>query len=427
MKYKGLSTINKKYMTIIIGIIIAVGLTYAGAWMKVASMADISLGCKQTYSPKHGLPFVWVVHVILDSQFPKMSSDCESDYEINVFTGKVKRNTEQVSDKKTTMHTFSCPIIPGFSFLYPLSKGWTLVNEGRAIDGIYENGECIIYFSWHESTKISAYISVNRLEIDGVLDIQNMKVNPHGVHYVAALQGGSWASKDPTDHDFGQSMDFYFADTGVRVTYRLSEEGSGEEPKPFDKELFFKSVVDSFVVSDLVPAKPQGEKTEPMLNSNTDPIYEIDEVKVREEKFNTFLKSLQIVKGSQINGESPSGLFTSYEAFDLNKMRYIITINGYNHQISKLPNMTEYAVDIKSGETKTVGDVSITNVWGGYKILMDKTNDSYAMLNIQVGDEILKEKQVFVSKNPFTFRGYTFLVKKVTWKGEMVTLSIYKK
>ncbi len=106
-------------MTIIIGIIFAVGLIYAGAWVRVSFISGINLGCKQTYSPKYGLPFVWVVHVIPDAKFPKLSSGCGSNYEINVLTAKtstVDSSTER--QKVITVLPYGKNIVMGIKILF---------------------------------------------------------------------------------------------------------------------------------------------------------------------------------------------------------------------------------------------------------------------------------------------------------------------
>ncbi len=192
-----------------------------------------------------GKVYVIKLNPVYESLNRRITED-DNGFQIDVS----KKSISEIQAMQTAVHPFPCPNMVGFSFTYQLSEGWNLENS-RGIERESKNNyECKVYLSWRESAKPSAYISVNRLEIDRALAIQNMKVNPHRVHYVSAVQGGSWASKDPTAHDFGQSMDFYFTDTGVRVTYRLLESEKAEGPKPFDKELFFKSVVDSFNITE---------------------------------------------------------------------------------------------------------------------------------------------------------------------------------
>lgn len=80
-------TKKTKSMTTILVIIVVIILMYVGAWIRVGLMIDINLGCKTTYFPKHGLPFVWIVTITPDSKLPKLSSGCEAtQYEVNIFS-----------------------------------------------------------------------------------------------------------------------------------------------------------------------------------------------------------------------------------------------------------------------------------------------------------------------------------------------------
>lgn len=85
---------------IVIAIIVFV---YLGAWVRVGFIAGVvDLGCKKTYTPKHGLPFVWMVTTVPDSTLPKLSSDCTaSRYEVNIFTSSLKMISSSPTIKMT--------------------------------------------------------------------------------------------------------------------------------------------------------------------------------------------------------------------------------------------------------------------------------------------------------------------------------------
>lgn len=70
-------------------------------------------------------------------------------------------------------------------------------------------------------------------------------------------------------------------------------------------------------------------------NSGQPQIYLIEDKQVTAEQFEVFLAQLKLQPETQTNGESPKGLFTSYEAADAEGQIYRITIDGPSHSIKK--------------------------------------------------------------------------------------------
>lgn len=171
-----------------------------------------------------------------------------------------------IIDYDRVSNTFSCPAMPEVSFTYQLSDEWSPGKVG--IEKTSDNTDAICKVHLFESVKsvnsIAPYIYVTNILENIVPDMAQLPVNPHGVHYAIAQQGGSWVSVDSSAHDFGKTVDFYFDGSVVRVGLELYSEAGQKGAKPLDKELFFKSVIDSFNITE--PILKVG-KTVTLLNS----------------------------------------------------------------------------------------------------------------------------------------------------------------
>lgn len=56
---------------------------------------------------------------------------------------------------------------------------------------------------------------------------------------------------------------------------------------------------------------------------------------VLDREFSEYTKSLKIIEGTQTNGESPNGMFTTYEAVDPKGEKVRVTIDGPNKEVLK--------------------------------------------------------------------------------------------
>jgi len=92
------------------------------------------------------------------------------------------------------------------------------------------------------------------------------------------------------------------------------------------------------------------------------------------------------------------------------------------------------SVELQSGETKVVGDLTITNASGGHKILMRSPHETdgdlpFAELTLKTPHVAETEVRVL---NPratepgevITFDTYTIVPEEVGWNGEFVRLKI---
>ncbi len=113
--------------------------------------------------------------------------------------------------------------------------------------------------------------------------------------------------------------------------------------------------------------------------------------------------------------------------------------NNMNDTTRKQPEKTilgiwkPQIVTIKETKTVVVGDLSITNMGGGHKILMTEDNRrggdlSFADLSFETTRKNKWITKVFNSsdtlKSPFVFDNYIITTKEVGWNADSVTLSI---
>lgn len=82
---------------------------------------------------------------------------------------------------------------------------------------------------------------------------------------------------------------------------------------------------------------------------------------------------------------------------------------------------------VKRDESVIIDTLTIKNVSGGYKILMDKSNLSYARLQYIVNGEVVNEQDCYATKNPIIIGEYAIILSEVTWRGDIATLTVYKK
>jgi hypothetical protein len=88
------------------------------------------------------------------------------------------------------------------------------------------------------------YFYVARTPLAGGVDIASMEVNPQGIHYVINTR---YAFDNKFLPSYG--VDFYTSDYMIRVGLELYGKRGKRGAKSLNKDLFFKSVIDSFNVS----------------------------------------------------------------------------------------------------------------------------------------------------------------------------------
>ncbi|MFT3735636.1 MAG: hypothetical protein QM776_11525 [Rhodocyclaceae bacterium] len=64
----------------------------------------------------------------------------------------------------------------------------------------------------------------------------------------------------------------------------------------------------------------------------------IDDRPVSAARFDAFVRDLKMIPGTQLNAESPRGLYTSYKATAANGKRYLITLDGPRRTARLMPD-----------------------------------------------------------------------------------------
>jgi len=93
-------------------------------------------------------------------------------------------------------------------------------------------------------------------------------------------------------------------------------------------------------------------------------------------------------------------------------------------------------LELKAGETKTVGDLTIANTGGGHKILMPSPTETdgdlpFAELELSTPRTAVTTERVMNPRAPdagevTTFDGYTITSVEIGWNGEFAKLRIAK-
>lgn len=170
------------------------------------------------------------------------------DYSLKSLFSKKSMKTENTETLlEETSRSFSCEKIPSVSFIYKLSSGWTLGQEKKEIlPNTEANTLCKVYLDLVKNDiPTVSYLYVRKTPIVKGVDIGSMMANSQGIHYSIN-----------TTYDFDNKelpnygVDFYTSKYMIRVGLELGSRGSEESSKLLNKDLFFKSVIDSFDVID---------------------------------------------------------------------------------------------------------------------------------------------------------------------------------
>ncbi len=95
--------------------------------------------------------------------------------------------------------------------------------------------------------------------------------------------------------------------------------------------------------------------------------------------------------------------------------------------------MNTQTITIEKTKTVAIGDLSITNVGGGHKILISQEGQgggdvSFTNLALETPRKAKEIMRIMNSsetlKTPFVFDTYLITIQKIGWDGDSVTLSI---
>lgn len=83
----------------------------------------------------------------------------------------------------------------------------------------------------------------------------------------------------------------------------------------------------------------------------------------------------------------------------------------------------EKEITIKSGESRSIGDLLITNNGGGHDILIDGSDESFA--NIYIKTKSNENVSFMLSgKDTKLWNGYSLKIKDIEWNGSVITLLV---
>lgn len=121
----------------------------------------------------------------------------------------------------------------------------------------------------------------------------------------------------------------------------------------------------------------------------------------------------------QVAGSMPISMVTTKKQVPIDTQRK----NNYT------TTMNTQTITIEKTKTVKVGDLSITNIGGGHKIIMsgDTKRDgdaSFTNLALETPRKLKENTRVYGVEPPFVFDTYLIEPKEVGWDGDSVTLSI---
>jgi len=96
---------------------------------------------------------------------------------------------------------------------------------------------------------------------------------------------------------------------------------------------------------------------------------------------------------------------------------------GYTTYLNDRKKIMEKEITIKSGESRSIGDLLITNNGGGHDILIDGSDESFA--NIYIKTKSNENVSFMLSgKDTKLWNGYSLKIKDIEWNGSVITLLV---
>lgn len=164
-------------------------------------------------------------------------------YALYMFSFFKHPSRDTLVNKGESTHVYSCEKMNDFTFSYTLSKGW---SKDERVNYETDTG-CIIYlYQEHTFVPSTPHISVQKVIKDVDFSPEQMKKNAHGVNYFVKEQE---SNKHLDNGDTTAAVYFYLTpETMVQVTIELYSETGSKLSYKLDRQLFWKSVIDSFAV-----------------------------------------------------------------------------------------------------------------------------------------------------------------------------------
>lgn len=78
-------------------------------------------------------------------------------------------------------------------------------------------------------------------------------------------------------------------------------------------------------------------ETKPATKAPTTACCRIDDRAVSATQFEAFVRELKTIPGSQLNAESPRGLYASYKATAPSGKKYLVTLDGTRRTAQQMP------------------------------------------------------------------------------------------
>lgn len=159
---------------------------------------------------------------------------------IFMFAKKDKVNYKIVETKD-----FSCEGMTGFSFSYPVFKGWEVkgTQNEKYRNPDYKGEMCHIWFNWPENIKfeVPPQLVIEKRTDFHLVETEKLERNPNGVPYNFVFDPSNYVSGYKQKTGQWDYLQFYGPDFGVKFWPLVSGDGYG-----FSSDVFIEGIIKSF-------------------------------------------------------------------------------------------------------------------------------------------------------------------------------------